>query len=208
MKHALVVEDQDLTRYMLAQEVQSYFPDCTVHGAPNLDSACKLIHENEMDLIIIDPGLPGFDSISTDDRMLVVETIINASPKALHFIFTGHDKPEEATLYENLGASGYVSKIGFIPGMLPHILQDIAANGFSMRLAGEHDPSTETFYPGLTEREHQIVQWMMRRPPDMKRKDTFRQAARHYGIDQQSAERYYKQARAKLLKRGKLPDGI
>ena len=50
---------------------------------------------------------------------------------------------------------------------------------------------------------------MMRRPAGTKRRDVFERHGRtDSGIDAASAEKYYKQARAKLLKLGRLPKGL
>jgi hypothetical protein len=49
---------------------------------------------------------------------------------------------------------------------------------------------------------------MMRRQHGAKRRAIFESMAERFGIDAASAEKYYKQARAKLLKLGQLPKGL
>jgi hypothetical protein len=49
---------------------------------------------------------------------------------------------------------------------------------------------------------------MRRRPRGMKRRDIYEQMGERFGIDPGTVEKYYKQARAKLLKQGHLPKGV
>jgi len=49
---------------------------------------------------------------------------------------------------------------------------------------------------------------VMRRKPGIKRRKVFEEMASKAGITVASAEKYYKQARAKLLKLGRLPKDL
>ncbi|TIW19786.1 MAG: sigma-70 family RNA polymerase sigma factor [Mesorhizobium sp.] len=64
-------------------------------------------------------------------------------------------------------------------------------------------------YSVLTPREQEIIDMMTRREPGMTRTQFYQVMADRLGIDPSSAEKYYKQARAKLMKNGhRLPQGL
>src|SRR5437899_515254 len=135
MHRALVIEDQDLMRLALIQELKTVLTECVMLGAPTLEIAKKLSESQDVDLVVIDPGLPGFNPTSRSDRLSVVEEIIEASPSAIHVVVTGSDSLEEAQHCRRLGAAGYVSKTGLQRGLLSEVLQDISRGGFSVRLS-------------------------------------------------------------------------
>ncbi|RTM10856.1 MAG: response regulator transcription factor [Hyphomicrobiales bacterium] len=208
MYRALVVEDQDLMRLALIAELKDTFGDCYVAGAQTLELAGQLLRQEEFDLVFVDPGLPGFDPTSTDERMHVVEAIAHASPKARLIVITGSDTPPEAESCRKLGVAAYIGKTGLSRTALRKMLNEIVENGFSLRYSDASAPVPEVHFSGLTPREEQIVSLMLRRPPGAKRRAVFEEMAKELSIDTASAEKYYKQARAKLLKFGQLPKGF
>ncbi|MGX9120469.1 response regulator transcription factor [Mesorhizobium sp. BHbsci] len=208
MHQALVIEDQDLMRLALIQELKSVLTECVMLGAPTLKIANNLLENEEVDLVVIDPGLPGFNPTSRSDRLSVVEGIIEASPSAIHVVVTGSDSHEEAEHCRRLGAAGYVSKTGLIRGLLAEVLQDVSRDGFSVRLSDTRQLTADFHYPGMTAREQEILDCMRRRERGMKRKEIYEQMGERFGIDPATVEKYYKQARAKLLKHGQLPKGF
>lgn len=208
MQRAMIVEDQDLMRLALIAELKAGFPDCYIAGVQTFDLAIRLLANEDFDVVIIDPGLPGFDPMSSSDRLQVVERIVQLAPGALHIVVTGSDTNTEAKACRSLGVAAYLGKTGLSEGALGQILKQITRDGFSLRPSLADARSPDIYFPGLTPREQQVMAMMMCRRPGMKRRDVFEGMAARAAIDAASAEKYYKQARAKLLKRGRLPEGL
>ncbi|WEX12332.1 response regulator [Chelativorans sp. AA-79] len=208
MHLALVVEDQDLMRLALMAELRGRLRDCYLAGAPTLDLARELLAEDRFDLVVTDPGLPGFDPTSREDRLLVVETIVKAAPAATHVVVTGSYDQDEAMAFRLLGAKGYICKTGLSQGDLPLVVDQIAQGDFLLRLSQMESPRPEMRFPTLSPREEEILGMMMSRTPGTRRREIFETMALKAGINASSAEKYYKQARAKLLKLGRLPKGL
>ena len=208
MHRALVVEDQNLMRLALMTELRAGLRDCYVAGAQTLPMARQLLEQDQFDLVITDPGLPGFDPTSRHDRLHVVETIIEAAPDAAHIVVTGSDAEDEALACRLLGAKGYVCKTGLAPGELHNVLEQIDRGEAPIRLSELDAAKPDVRFPTLTPREDEILAMMMRRRAGTKRREVFETMAAEVGINAASAEKYYKQARAKLLKLGRLPKGL
>lgn len=208
MRRALIVEDQDLMRLALIAELKTGFPDCYIAGVQTFELAMNLLANDEFDIVIIDPGLPGFDPTSPSDRMNVVERFVRAAPDALHIVVTGSDTGAEAAACRAIGVSAYLGKTGLSEGDLGQILKQVSRNEFSLRQSLADSRLPDIRFPGLTPREQQVMAMMVCRRPGVKRRDVFEGMAARAAIDSASAEKYYKQARAKLLKRGRLPEGL
>lgn len=208
MQQVLVIEDQDLMRLALIRELKDCLIESVLIGAPTLDVAKTLMKSEDFNFVLIDPGLPGVDSTSQVDRLSVIEQVVNASPSAIHLVITGSDSLVEANHCRRCGVAGYVSKTGLIHGLLAEVLQEISQSGFSIRISGTDQLAADFHYSGLTGREQEILDSMRRRKPGMKRKEVYEQISERIGVDPATVEKYYKQARAKLLRRGRLPDGI
>lgn len=208
MNRALIVEDQDLMRLALMAELKANFTDCYIAGAQTIDLAAELLDKEDFDLVMIDPGLPGFDPTSARERIGVVEHIIGLSPDAIHIVVTGSDSKSEAEACRALGAAAYLGKTGLSRGALGDVLQAMSHDGFSLRYSQANSELPEVNFSNLTPREDQIIGMMMRRQPGMKRREVFESMGQRFDIDAASAEKYYKQARAKLLKHGQLPKGL
>lgn len=209
MFRALVVEDQTLMRLALMNEVQASFHDCIVVGAETLEIASRELQNIQFDLIVIDPGLPGFDPTSETARVAVVDKIMEASASAIHIVVTGSDNRTEAEGFQQIGAAAYLGKTGLAPGVFSDVLEDISSKGFSLRLSRVAMTRPDYRFSVLTPREHEIIDMMARRAPGVKRKEIFALMSERLGIDAGSAEKYYKQARAKLMRQGHpLPQGL
>lgn len=208
MRKALVVEDQDLMRQALMAELQAGLDDCFISGVQTFALAQRLLSEDQFDLVVTDPGLPGFDPTSGRDRLLVVETFIRSAPNAIHIVVTGSDSNDEAVACRELGASAYVAKTGLSPGMLCEILGQVALDAFPLRYSVSDAQTPEVNISGLTPREGRMIELLLGRKPEETRREIFEKMAREFNIDPSSAEKYYKQARAKLLKLGPLPKGL
>lgn len=209
MFRALVVEDQTLMRLALMNEVQASFENCIVLGAETLKIATEELRNGHFDLVVIDPGLPGFDPTSHDDRIAVVDEIIEASPSAIHVVVTGSDSRAEAEGFRRTGAAAYLGKTGLAPGVFGDVLEDISSKGFSLRLSRVAMTRPDYRFSVLTPREQEAIDMMAHRAPGVKRKEIFSLMADRLAIDAGSAEKYYKQARAKLMRQGHpLPQGL
>lgn len=208
MRRALVVEDQDLMRKALMAELQAGLDDCFISGAQTFAMARRLLSEDQFDLVVTDPGLPGFDPTSARDRLLVVETVIRSAPNAIHIVVTGSDSNSEAAACRELGASAYVAKTGLSPGTLCEILEQVAQDVFPLRYSISDAQTPDVNVSGLTPREGRVVELLLGRKPGETKQEIFEQMAKEFNIDPSSAEKYYKQARAKLLKLGPLPKGL
>ncbi|WP_214477281.1 response regulator [Mesorhizobium sp. dw_380] len=209
MFRALVVEDQNLMRLALMEQIRSSLGDCMVLGAETLEIATRELQRDDFDLVVIDPGLPGFDPTAQADRVSVVDKIIEASPSAIHVVVTGSDSSAEAEEFRQIGAAGYLGKTGLEPGVFSDVLEDISTKGFSIRLSRVGMTIPDYRYSGLTPREQEIIDMMTRRERGMKRKQIYELMSQRLGIDVGTVEKYYKQARAKLMRQGhKLPKGL
>ncbi|OOO52417.1 hypothetical protein BS630_04225 [Rhizobium laguerreae] len=208
MQRILVIEDQDLMRLALIQELKDRLIGSVLLGAPTLEIAKTLMKSGGFNLVLIDPGLPGVDPTSQVDRFSVIRQVVDASPSAIHVVITGMDSLAEANHCRRYGVAGYVSKTGLISGLLAEVLQEISQNGFSIQISDKEQLAVDFYYSGLTGREQETLNAMRRRERGAKRKDVYEQISERIGVDPASIEKYYKQARAKLLRRGLSPDGV
>ncbi|MGH6858721.1 MAG: response regulator transcription factor [Phyllobacterium sp.] len=206
--NVLIIEDQHLMRTILVDELKGALTTCFVQGAANMSQAMDMLETNLFDLVIIDPGLPGYDPRSQTDRIAVVQTIVEMSPNAIHFVITGSDSDEEWRAMQRLGVSAYLAKNYIRPGSMIEVLDDFANDGHSVRFSDETTAPPEFIYSALTPREQEIVNWVRQRPEGKSRKEIYEELGNRIGIDPESAEKYYKRARAKLLKTGILPKGL
>ncbi|MER8563259.1 DNA-binding response regulator [Mesorhizobium sp. M0578] len=196
-------------RLALMEQIRSSLDDCMVLGAETLEIATRELQRDDFDLVVIDPGLPGFDPTAPADRVSVVDKIIEASPSAIHVVVTGSDSRAEAEEFRQIGAAGYLGKTGLEPGVFSDVLEDISTKGFSVRLSRVEMTIPDYRYSGLTPREQEIIDMMTRRERGMKRKQIYELMSQRIGIDVGTVEKYYKQARAKLMRQGhKLPKGL
>ncbi|MGK9230670.1 response regulator [Inquilinus limosus] len=203
----LVIEDHELMRLGLISELSSLLKDCVIHGAGTIESAKPLLRAHEFDLVVIDPGLPGFDPTSRSHRLTVVKEVVEATPQAIHIVVTGSDRLDESEQCRRLGANGYVGKVGLDRDVLDRVLREIAETGFATVLSHVKHKAPEFHYSRLTPREQEIIDFMRQRPQGVTRKEIYAAMGDRFGIDPQSVEKYYKQARAKLFKIGYYPKG-
>ncbi|OWK25060.1 hypothetical protein AJ87_15100 [Rhizobium yanglingense] len=76
MQKILVIEDQDLMRLALIQELKDCLTESVLLGAPTLDTAKTLMKSQDFDLVLIDPGLPGVNPSSRFDRLSIIEQVL------------------------------------------------------------------------------------------------------------------------------------
>ncbi|MGH6861717.1 MAG: response regulator [Phyllobacterium sp.] len=207
-QNILVVEDQHLMRLALVHELQAAIPASVVHAAPTLETAMDLVRSTSFALVFIDPGLPGGDPRSRGARLKIVTALMEESVSAIHIVVTGSDSREEWERFQRLGVAGYIAKNNLKPGMMNAILDDIAKHGSSVGLLHETDTAPEVYHFALSPREQEVLGWMRQKPAGISRREIYDQLGEQMSIDAASAERYYKRAKAKLLKYGSAPDSL
>lgn len=205
MCRVLVIEDQNLMLDALVKELEAAFArmgTCLVQGALTLQQARDLLQAVDFEIVITDLHLPGFNVHSFEDRMTVLETVISASPDAIHIVLTGFDSAEEAYECRDRGAAAYVAKTGLDRHALGGILQEISEDDFSMRLSSVIQRGPHFRYSELDPSEQEILDYMLTRPKGMKRQDVYDLLADRDGVQAESVQKRYKRMRAKLLKNG------
>lgn len=197
-------------RMALMAELKSYLGDCCTFGVRTIEMARDVLACHDFNLIVIDPGLPGFDPTSETARLSVVRQMIELSANAIHIVVTGSDTALEAEECRRLGAASYLAKTGLCKGALARILNDIstAANDFAICLSQTATEVPDFHYSGLTKREQEIIDLMLHRKHGVKRIQVYAEMGEKYSIDVETAEKYYKLARKKLIKQGQLPKRI
>jgi DNA-binding NarL/FixJ family response regulator len=110
LQDILIVEDQHLMRLALVREMQAAIPACVIHAAATMETALELIRTNQFALILIDPGLPGFDPGSVVDRIQTISAIVSRTPTAIHVVITGSESAQEWEDAQRLGVAGYIAK--------------------------------------------------------------------------------------------------
>ncbi len=195
-------------RLALVQEVQTAIPDCVVHAASNLETAVDLIAKIAFEMIVVDPGLPGHEPGSAKDRLKVIATLQELCPTAIHIVVTSADSQKEGEEFRKLGVAAYISKNHLRPRSMGAILDEIAENGFSIGLVHPLGMKSEIYHAALSGREQEVLASMLQTPSGISRRQVYEQLAERMNIDPASAERYYKRAKAKLLKYGHPPTAI
>ncbi|MCB1470826.1 MAG: response regulator transcription factor [Rhizobiaceae bacterium] len=208
MDHALVIEDHDLMRRALIHELRGRLRNAMIAGASSLDVAKGLLKQHAFNVVVIDPGLPGYDPTSRQDRFRIVRSIVEASPSAMHIVITGSDNREEAKSFGLLGIRSYLGKTGLQPGQLSEVLEEIETGEYTVRLSSDANQTAEMLLPYLGPRENEVIVSMMCREPGVKRIQVFEEIARKYNISSESVEKYYKTAKVKLKKAGCLPKDL
>lgn len=198
----LVLEDQDLMRRSIMSIAERHYSGSTVYGAATLQSAQQLCATHEFHLTIIDPGLPGFAPESARDRFYVVETIVMATPEALHIVLTGNDSKAESDLLKGLSIAAYASKTGLNQAGLKALFGEVSDKGYAVQLANTAG-AVEIGYAMLSPREQQIIELMQERKPGQQRSDIYEQMAMLYEVEPSTAERYFKTASQKLRRTGR-----
>lgn len=208
MRRALVIEDQDLMRQALIVELKDSLGDCIIAGAQTYALGVKAIADQSFDLILTDPGLPGFDPTSPHERLKVIEGIVRAAPSAIHVVVTGSDNDKEAVICRELGVSAYLGKTGLARGALGRALDQVARDEFTLHFSSANAETPEVHISSLAPRESRIIERMMQRQPGERRKDVYAKFAEELHIEPSSAEKYFKLARTKLARLGLLPRGL
>lgn len=208
INHVLVVEDHDLMRFAMINEVQKAVPDVLIRGVGTKELALQLLREHEFDLILIDPGLPGINPLDPEQRISVVQEIVQLGRTAKHLVVTGFFSPEEQEVCLDLGVSGYISKISLNRDMFSDVLRSLFGERKLGMLEGGQQAFPDYFYSGLTPREQYIIQRMLNRPDKVLKKHVIEQVAARLGIDEDTVSKYYKSGRAKLKRANVMPEKL
>lgn len=100
----LIVEDHELTRFGLKTAFEACDYVDTIYEAESAEACIEIIKENQIDLVIMDLGLPGMNGI--DATKLVKEH--NHDIKVV--ILTSHNDVQEVLNSLKAGANAYCSK--------------------------------------------------------------------------------------------------
>ena len=159
----LIVEDHELTRFGL----RTAFEACDFVGdmfeADSAENGIEIAKENQVDLIIMDLGLPGMNGIEA------TKIIKQTKPETKVVILTSHNDSIEVLNSLKAGANAYCSK-EINPKRLTEVVQSVldGASWFDPSIAhivldaaSSFNNPTESVGPvkdyGLTARETQIL---------------------------------------------------
>lgn len=114
----LIVEDHELTRFGLKTAFESCGFMEKIYEADSAEAALELVENNDIDLIIMDLGLPGMDGIEATKR-------IKGQNKDIKIvILTSHNDEQEVLNSLKAGANAYCSK-EINPKRLTQVIQSV-----------------------------------------------------------------------------------
>lgn len=158
----LIVEDHELTRFGLKTAFESCDFIEKIFEAESAETSIEIASNNEINLIIMDLGLPGIDGIEATRKIKALNKDIKI------VILTSHNDEQEVLNSLKAGANAYCSK-EINPKRLIQVVQSVldGAAWFDPSIshivleAATKVPETETQKPeknyGLTSRETQIL---------------------------------------------------
>jgi hypothetical protein len=150
-------------------------------------TALELVRTTPFALVLIDPGLPGYDPRSKYDRLMVIRSVVEQSPTAIHIAVTGSDSKEEWDACRTIGVAGYIAKNSLKPGTMTNILEKIADHGFCVGLMHETSNAPEVYHSALSPREQEVLAWMRQRHAGVGRKVIYEQLGEHMPRSTRSA---------------------
>lgn len=158
----LIVEDHELTRFGLKTAFESCDFIEKIFEAESAETSIEIASDNEINLIIMDLGLPGIDGIEATRKIKALNKDIKI------VILTSHNDEQEVLNSLKAGANAYCSK-EINPKRLIQVVQSVldGAAWFDPSIshivleAATKVPETEIQKPeknyGLTSRETQIL---------------------------------------------------
>ncbi len=207
---ALVVEDQDLMRQMLMGELKSVLIDGVVHAAGTLDSALALCRNNDFDLVLIDPGLPGVRAnVEVGQDSPSLKRSSRSVPQAIHIVITGSDERSSRHSRARSSVPTPMSRrSASIATACERSFPSYPKPTSTCRVSETRSLAPEFLLsrPRLS-REQAIIDFMFHERRGMKGREAYAAIGTRFGITTDSAEKYYKRARAKLIRRGLLVGG-
>ena len=158
----LIVEDHELTRFGLKTAFESCEFIDSIYEAESAEYALEILANNNVDLIIMDLGLPGMNGIEATKEVKKQKDDVKV------VILTSHNDVQEVLNTLKAGANAYCSK-EINPKRLTEVVQSVldGASWFDPSIAHivleaaskfqqEDKPQPEKDY-GLTSRESQIL---------------------------------------------------
>ena len=158
----LIVEDHELTRFGLKTAFESYDFVENIYEAESAEKALEIVDKNQIDLIIMDLGLPGMNGIEATQKVKEKNKDIKV------VILTSHNDEQEVINSLKAGANAYCSK-EINPKRLVQVIQSVldGAAWFDPAIshivlqAATKSETTESYAQardyGLTSRETQIL---------------------------------------------------
>ena len=166
----LIVVDHELTRFGLktAFETCDFFG--TIYEADSAEIGIEIVENNQIDLVVMDLGLPGMNGI---EAMLKIREF---APEIKTIALTSHDREEEVIAALSSGASAYCLK-DIDPSKLADVVRDVSTgvcwiDPMVAQLALNAFPKVENigFLPNksqtegrvpLTEREFEVLKHLV-----------------------------------------------
>ena len=158
----LIVEDHELTRFGLKTAFEGCDYVANIYEAESAEKGIDIVNENEINLIIMDLGLPGMDGIQATQKIKGLNKDIKI------VVLTSHNDEQEVLNSLKAGANAYCSK-EINPKRLTQVVQSVldGAAWFDPSIshivleAATKGHEKETAKPekdyGLTSRETQIL---------------------------------------------------
>ena len=158
----LIVEDHELTRFGLKTAFESCNFIKNIFEADSAETGIQLVKENQVDLIIMDLGLPGMNGIEATKQIKSLNNDIKI------VILTSHNDEQEVLKSLKAGANAYCSK-EINPMRLIQVIQSVldGAAWFDPAIshivlqAAVQAQNNDSMKPekdyGLTSRETQIL---------------------------------------------------
>ena len=158
----LIVEDHELTRFGLKTAFESCDFVETIYEAESAEICLDIIREHQIDLVIMDLGLPGMDGIEA------TKCVKEQTPETRVVVLTSHNDTQEVLNSLKAGANAYCSKeinpirltqvvqsvldgASWFDPCIAHIVLEAAAKSQTI----ENKKSEKDY--GLTSRETQIL---------------------------------------------------
>ena len=114
----LIVEDHELTRFGLKTAFEAYDFVKNIYEAESAEKAIEIVEQNQIDLIIMDLGLPGMNGIDATQKI----KDLNKEIKIV--ILTSHNDDQEVLNSLKAGANAYCSK-EINPKRLVQVIQSV-----------------------------------------------------------------------------------
>ena len=158
----LIIEDHELTRFGLKTAFEACDFISNIYEADSAESGLELIDSNEIDLIIMDLGLPGMNGIEATQKVKEKNKDIKV------VVLTSHNDDQEVLNSLKAGANAYCSK-EINPKRLIQVIQSVldgaawfdpAISHIVLNAATKSQPSSDIKPDkdyGLTTRETQIL---------------------------------------------------
>ena len=158
----LIVEDHELTRFGLKTAFEGCDYVADIYEAESAEKGIDIVNRNEINLIIMDLGLPGMDGIQATQKIKGLNKDIKI------VVLTSHNDEQEVLNSLKAGANAYCSK-EINPKRLTQVVQSVldGAAWFDPSIshivleAATKGHEKETAKPekdyGLTSRETQIL---------------------------------------------------